>query len=290
MSEEPQSQITPAQGMSDNEPANRDLSRVQDPVWPHEAGVQTPVSSSNLRTSEATHPSNNPAYMTPVISKSNSRRPEGLENATSKVPLSHTPSEPFAEPLANVHPTNGQTMNEHPRVVPIPEAPRTAEVSGHSEYLPRTAGAMPTLSQNRRTMPVNANFVPPSQGDNGRPVPPPMRVYSYLKDKRKRTMSTASVEARDGTAASTVVGSPTASVLSQPPIIIPPARDIIQATTAWRQELNGRVDGQGRRRITRPGVVFDLGEEPPREERRRRARPKGSRHRDREHNGQPKQG
>ncbi|KAJ3824367.1 hypothetical protein EV361DRAFT_775143, partial [Lentinula raphanica] len=86
--------------------------------------------------------------------------------------------------------------------------------------------------------------------------------FRYLTTKRNRTMSAASVEAVDGTAPNTVVGSPTASMnSSQPPIQPPPMRDSQQATHEWRdrKESDSR---NNRLRVLRPGVVFDVPQDP----------------------------
>ncbi|KAK2466980.1 hypothetical protein APHAL10511_001238 [Amanita phalloides] len=102
-----------------------------------------------------------------------------------------------------------------------------------------------------------------------------MKVYRYLREKRNRTISAMSMEAQDGTAPSTVVGSPTASVISQAPIFVPSPRDPMKAAQDWLTEgieAAIRAEAQGRRRILRPGVVFDVGEDPPREEQRHRSK------------------
>ncbi|KAJ3763462.1 hypothetical protein EV360DRAFT_8084, partial [Lentinula raphanica] len=86
--------------------------------------------------------------------------------------------------------------------------------------------------------------------------------FRYLTTKRNRTMSAASVEAVDGTAPNTVVGSPTASMnSSQPPIQPLPLRDSQQATHEWRdrKESDSR---NNRLRVLRPGVVFDVPQDP----------------------------
>ncbi|KIL69679.1 hypothetical protein M378DRAFT_61265, partial [Amanita muscaria Koide BX008] len=101
--------------------------------------------------------------------------------------------------------------------------------------------------------------------------------YPYLREKRNRTISVLSTEAQDGTATS-ALGSPTASILSQPPIRVPSHRDPMKAAHEW---LSGNMEvaakrgkTAGKRPIMRPGVVFDVGEDPPvaeRAERRHRS-------------------
>jgi len=120
-----------------------------------------------------------------------------------------------------------------------------------------------------------------------------MKVIRYLREKRNRTISAVSMEAQDGTAVSmiiadprswskfnlqpnTVVGSPTASVISQaPPIHIPSPRDPMKAAQEWLTEgiqAAMLAEAQGRRRVLRPGVVFDVDEDPPRDEQRHRSK------------------
>ncbi|KAG0705883.1 hypothetical protein DFH29DRAFT_777539, partial [Suillus ampliporus] len=62
--------------------------------------------------------------------------------------------------------------------------------------------------------------------------------FSFLSSKRIRTMSGASLDVCDGnTATNTVIGSPNQSAISQnhplPPIVPPPARDPMVATSQW---------------------------------------------------------
>lgn len=77
------------------------------------------------------------------------------------------------------------------------------------------------------------------------------------------------------------MGSPTASVISQaPPIHIPSPRDPMKAAQDWLTEgieAALHAEAQGRRRILRPGVVFDVGEDPPLDEQRHRVKPSRSR-------------
>ncbi|KAF8797957.1 hypothetical protein BYT27DRAFT_7123644 [Phlegmacium glaucopus] len=93
--------------------------------------------------------------------------------------------------------------------------------------------------------------------------------FRYLTTKRKRTVSLVSVEAQDGTAPSTVVGSPTASMHSQAPFQPPPVRDAMQATKEWRNKEEAEAHPNGKLRRQRPGVVFDVAEEPPGVDRQR---------------------
>ena len=146
------------------------------------------------------------------------------------------------------------------------------------------------------------NSKPDSGQENARlekPIPPPItipppsafalaemspsRFHSVrVKTKRYRTMSSASVEALDGTAVgssrnharretnvillvylqnNTVVGSPTSSMRSQATgPLTPPLRDAVEAAKEWRNIDRNFMDrGASRRR--RPGVTFDVMDE-----------------------------
>jgi len=85
-------------------------------------------------------------------------------------------------------------------------------------------------------------------------------------------MSSASIEAQDGTQvysehvfsdqlqSNVILESPTLSVDSQPPIQAPPLRDPILATQEWIERETTKAPSKVRR--TRPGVVFDVAEDP----------------------------
>ncbi|KAG6814325.1 hypothetical protein H0H92_013450 [Tricholoma furcatifolium] len=128
-----------------------------------------------------------------------------------------------------------------------------------------------------QSKPAAQTVMQPTPDTNQNKVFTPFR---YLTTKRNRRVSAASLEAQDGTASNTIMGSPTASMHStQPPTIhSPPLRDVFAATQEWRhmeaaemRELTG-----GKLRRARPGVVFDVAEN-PNEERRKKIKPQ-SRH------------
>ncbi|KAG1756503.1 uncharacterized protein EDB91DRAFT_1041773 [Suillus paluster] len=90
--------------------------------------------------------------------------------------------------------------------------------------------------------------------------------FSFLTSKRIRTISGVSLDVCDGnTATNTVIGSPALSTVSQVhplPPIVPPARDPMMATSQWRD----REEAEQKRRKKsrpRPGVTFDVAEDPP---------------------------
>ncbi|KAG5646660.1 hypothetical protein DXG03_002650 [Asterophora parasitica] len=121
-------------------------------------------------------------------------------------------------------------------------------------------------------IPINPSTTPDRMSPNSKPFTP----FRYLTQKRNRTMSAASLEAQDGTAPNTVVGSPTASMHStQPPIQPPPLRDPFIATQEWRKQEAAEIRevATGKWRRARPGVVFDV-EEDPRDDQKRRPVPR----------------
>ncbi|KAK0197189.1 hypothetical protein F5146DRAFT_1014451 [Armillaria mellea] len=107
----------------------------------------------------------------------------------------------------------------------------------------------------------------------------PFKLLSAAS-RRHRTVSAASAEAVNGTAPNTVVGSPTASMHSQTPLQVPPARDPMVATREWREQNADSYRKSGKK--NRPGVVFEVEEEPAEDTRprlrltRSRGSPRGS--------------
>ncbi|KIM49197.1 hypothetical protein M413DRAFT_21461 [Hebeloma cylindrosporum] len=99
--------------------------------------------------------------------------------------------------------------------------------------------------------------------------------FRFLRSRKPRAISLASLEAQDGTASNTVVGSPTASMHSQaPPVQSPPERDNRLATEEWRnrEEAEAEVRAKVKLRRQPPGVVFDVEEETPEDTQRPRRR------------------
>ncbi|KAJ7905425.1 hypothetical protein B0H14DRAFT_2660231 [Mycena olivaceomarginata] len=107
-------------------------------------------------------------------------------------------------------------------------------------------------------------------------VPHPSLPISERKSPNSRVftpfrylISTASNDAVDGTAPNTVMGSPTASMQSsQMPPHSPPRRDPRVATQDWRNQEENATLARGKRRRMRPGVVFDVAENPHEETKR----------------------
>ncbi|KAJ3883701.1 hypothetical protein F5051DRAFT_390717 [Lentinula edodes] len=119
-----------------------------------------------------------------------------------------------------------------------------------------------SISRSKVPPPITVPISIPTVSERKSPNHKVFTPFRYLTTKRNRTMSAASVEAVDGTAPNTVVGSPTASMnSSQPPIQPPPMRDTQQATHEWRERKESETRNN-RYRVLRPGVVFDVPQDP----------------------------
>ncbi|KAG7452588.1 uncharacterized protein BT62DRAFT_925150 [Guyanagaster necrorhizus] len=157
---------------------------------------------------------------------------------------------------------------------PEPSGPRksdskTAEPASayHSKGLASRVKVPPPVSVPTTTAIPNASRKSPAKTNFT-----PFKLLAAAS-KRNRTVSAASAEAVDGTAPNTVVGSPTASMHSQTPLQVPPPRDPMVATREWREQNADSYRKNGKK--NRPGVVFELAEEPA--EDRPRLRPIRSR-------------
>ncbi|KDQ60694.1 hypothetical protein JAAARDRAFT_31669 [Jaapia argillacea MUCL 33604] len=151
------------------------------------------------------------------------------------------------------------------------------EAAPQTHNLPKAEGLGPssgkiTKATHKVASPMPSRVDPSAPVALHIPVPPmsgrksPGRqgiIRHFLNPKRYRTVSSASVEAVDGTANNTVLNSPTASTLSvNPPIPPIPSRDPILATTEWRNKAEEQQSrGAGRR--PRPGVTFEEVENQP---------------------------
>ncbi|KAF7305105.1 Phosphatidylserine synthase [Mycena kentingensis (nom. inval.)] len=148
---------------------------------------------------------------------------------------------------------------------PAPAPRMEREVSASDgEYMDR-----PRRSKQHIPAPINipANGTVPiseRKSPNARVFTP----FRILSNKRRRRVSTASMDAVNGTAPNTVMGSPTASMQSsQFPSQPPPHRDPMTATHDWRNHAETKVNIIGKARRMRPGVVFDTPEDPMEESR-----------------------
>ncbi|KAH9951926.1 hypothetical protein B0H21DRAFT_714886 [Amylocystis lapponica] len=81
-----------------------------------------------------------------------------------------------------------------------------------------------------------------------------------LLSKRHRTVSSASVDAVDGTVANTVITGADSTRSSTAGRPSPPLRDPVIAAQEWRNREEAELAGRGTYRRRRPGVVFDVEE------------------------------
>ncbi|KAF6765133.1 hypothetical protein DFP72DRAFT_333236 [Ephemerocybe angulata] len=106
-------------------------------------------------------------------------------------------------------------------------------------------------------------FIPDDDdSDDERDVDPRMfSPFRYLGSRRRRTVSLLSHEAQDGTATNTAIGSPTTSILSTAPFVLPDERDPVKAAKEWRDQEEAGMKKVKKRR-PRPGVVFVVKDDP----------------------------
>ncbi|KII89208.1 hypothetical protein PLICRDRAFT_599729 [Plicaturopsis crispa FD-325 SS-3] len=187
-----------------------------------------------------------------------------LKTPSSLAPSTHpTPNPPAPSPSPNPSRESRKKggflgMFRSKASTPEPYQPAPAIVSRPPMPVPKHRNIVPERSNGHVS---HAAPVVPSRTrkDSGTKI----NIFSAFRlGKKNHTLSNASVDAQDGTATNTIVGSPTHSGLSQPPAYQPPpVRDPLTAAQEWRdrEEMMGR--GSGRRR--RPGVVFDVGEDRP---------------------------
>ncbi|KAG6332815.1 hypothetical protein ID866_6270, partial [Astraeus odoratus] len=88
--------------------------------------------------------------------------------------------------------------------------------------------------------------------------------YLTTHSRRNRTMSGASLDVCDGnTATNTVVESPAQSTVGATPFPPISVRDPMAATSEWRDKEEAERRERKPGKIRRPGVTFDVAEDPP---------------------------
>ncbi|KAI0780820.1 hypothetical protein BD413DRAFT_619673 [Trametes elegans] len=139
---------------------------------------------------------------------------------------------------------------------PAPQVATVAAVSIPAQSQPQPQhGRVPHQPHIASPTPVPASG---GRGTNGKMFTP-FRLLS----KRHRTVSTASVDAVDGTVINAMLtgGDSTRSSTAGRPS--PPLRDPMTAAQEWRNREEYEQQGRGTVRRRRPGVTFDVGEEVP---------------------------
>lgn len=151
---------------------------------------------------------------------------------------------------------------------------------------PGTSSKTPNSSPGRVEIPLEHHTTHLNSKDPNK-IPSVLPSFNYMPHRRKRTVSGASMEARNGTAVrfsysrtssylcrllkpSTVVGSPNASMHSSTPLPPPPSRDTLKATNDWIRNAEDRVRSQPKRRRPPPGVVIVADDDAPEDKQRLR--------------------
>lgn len=153
----------------------------------------------------------------------------------------------------------------------LKERPSTQQAAATTS--PSHANGGPSHSQSKsRSKPSNPVTAPPvkpsarERKESGSNLLTPFKFLT-MNSRRNRTISGASLDACDGnTATNTVVESPAQSTVGPapfPPLSPPPIRDPMLATTEWRDREEAERREQKRGKILRPGVTFDVADDPP---------------------------
>ncbi|KAM5533297.1 hypothetical protein V8D89_013074 [Ganoderma adspersum] len=152
-----------------------------------------------------------------------------------------------------------------PSRVPPPPSPRAVVAPPASMPVPAPASVPGPVHQREYSTSVVPNSTPiaqPAPVSLTRNTSGKMFTPFRLLSKRHRTVSTASVDAVDGTINAMLTGgdSTRSSTAGRPS---PPLRDPMTAAQEWRNQEEVVQQGRGTLRRRRPGVTFDIGEEVP---------------------------
>lgn len=218
-------------------------------------------------------------------SKESKRKPGGFLGGLFRTMSGSGSSKALESPVART-PKLSMEQHKSPAIVAPPmqhskssSSPKeskdeavTSARPGHTmqttALLPSSASVQPKAPKDRaRKHPENTSSSAHPIRDRKQPSSNVFSPFSFLTSKRNRTMSGASLDVCDGnTATNTVIGSPAHSTVSQvqplPPMVPPPSRDPMVATSQWRD----REEAEQKRRKKsrpRPGVTFDVEEDPP---------------------------
>ena len=226
-------------------------------------------------------------------------RATASEETILMTPASLAPSltlKPTSSRQSNAESVNSQKSKRSGLLSRFRRTTQTQPAQKHEVLQPQPSSKTPSpehttplevkaATQNAKTLNV-VQRVPLSNGNHRNPDSRVFTPFKHLTSrKKKRSLSSASMEARDGETVcflcisnpsathqplqSTVIGSPTASMHSTTPLPLPPIRDPWQATHEWliREEDNAQARPKGRRH--RPGVVIEAGDDAPEDRERR---------------------
>lgn len=218
-------------------------------------------------------------------SKESKKKPGGFLGGLFRTMSGSGSSKPLESPVAR-SPKLSMEQHKSPPIVSPPIQHSKSSYSPKESKDKVVASALPAHTMQTTTLPPSSALTQSKASkDRARRHPeitissahPPrdrkhpssnvFSPFSFLTSKRNRTMSGASLDVCDGnTATNTVIGSPAHSTVSQvqplPPMVPPPSRDPMVATSQWRDREEAE---QKRRRKNRPrpGVTFDVEEDPP---------------------------
>ncbi|KAI5123371.1 hypothetical protein M0805_001792 [Coniferiporia weirii] len=203
-----------------------------------------------------------PQEITVTLQRSESQRSEKKKSGLFGLFRSNSKSKEPKEAKEQAGPRGYRTRRQTPaaqRTESVNQPRPTRQPLGTAEAATKPTKADPVAAERHVKHPRTQKHVPPPIAIPPHPIP--YRLFTS-KSKRYRTMSSASLEALDGTANNTVVGSPTSSRRSPTPSgagpLTPPARDPIRAAREWRNNEERAFAGRGSHRRRRPGVTFDM--------------------------------
>ncbi|TFK29866.1 hypothetical protein FA15DRAFT_183853 [Coprinopsis marcescibilis] len=189
-----------------------------------------------------------PTSMLPSLSQqANPRSSENVLPANNLASGSHSPPEQQNKSNPANAPSISRATHRRPRV--IDDRDVQPAIKRSPKRRPHQVG-----EYGHRSVPIHQSQEDPRSESK------PFNPFRYLGSHgpRKRTMSMVSLEARDGTAPSTVVGSPDASMCSTAPFTLPPVQDPIAAAEKWRNSEEAKFKESTKTRRSRPGVVVQV--------------------------------
>ncbi|KAF8163233.1 hypothetical protein B0H34DRAFT_672281 [Crassisporium funariophilum] len=223
------------------------------------------MTPSSLAHSVMLKPTASRQSVTPSVSSQIVRKGGGIFSMFR----SKTPAQPPPQQYAVWHPPNSSHTLD-PGMKDAKSLNTTSDAKALTSTPPKVKVTPPApISRSVPIAPISRSV--PIANERRSPKPKVFTPFRYLTTRRNRAVSVVSMEAQDGTAPNTVVGSPTASMHSQVPLQPPPMRDPMAATEEWRNKEEADVHARTRirKRRQRPGVVFDVAEETPEDSRQR---------------------
>ncbi|KAI0928559.1 hypothetical protein AcV7_008982 [Taiwanofungus camphoratus] len=196
-------------------------------------------------------------------SRSSPPRPQEPRAAPVTSDRQRQRSRKVSAPAVSSTTTNGKsstTAVPPPVTSPVRATPNTMQIGGAT--MNGVGRAPEQVDFYARRNPIATPIpVPATSGRRS----PGLKMFTpfRLLSRRHRTVSAASVEAVDGTAANTVLTGADSTRSSTAGRPSPPLRDPMVAAREWRNKEEAELTGRGTLRIRRPGVTFDVEEDLP---------------------------